>query len=253
MLSIDDYEKMAQLMKQNEEFAYIIRQITEENKYLLSKTSHELRNMLTLIGSSMQLLEKQHSEVTEFKYWNQVRQDLDTTNQLLLELIGFNESNDMIMQKGDLAKLITNTVASFKGECYNRGILLKESIDEATLEYTKEYIFDQLRLKQALINLIKNAMEACEKGDTITVSMNLGTNEDHDELNTIVISVTDTGTPIDEENLPSIFEPYFTTKEMGTGLGLAIVRNIILKHGGDILVNSTKQNTSFLIELPLVG
>lgn len=252
MLTAEDFEKMTHLMRQNDEFSYVVRQITEENKYLLSKTSHELRNMLTLIGSSLQLMEKQHPEVEQFKYWNQINQDLETTNHLLLELSGYNESRDMIMQKGDLAKLINNTVASFQGECLNRGVLLKKSINEETLEYTKEYIFDHLRLKQALVNLIKNAMEACEDGDTITVSMTLGEKEKCDEQNTIVICISDTGTPIDEENLSSIFEPYFTTKESGTGLGLAIVRSIILRHGGDIKVNSTKKNTSFLFELPLV-
>lgn len=252
VLTAEDYEKMAQLMRQNDEFSYVVRQITEENKYLLSKTSHELRNMLTLIGSSLQLMEKQHPEVAQFKYWNQITQDLETTNQLLVELSGYNESKDMIMQKGDLAKLISNTVASFQSECLNRGILLKESINEETLEYTKEYIFDHLRLKQALVNLIKNAMEACEYGDTITVSMNLGEKENDDDQNLIVICISDTGTPIDEENLASIFEPYYTTKESGTGLGLAIVKSIILRHGGDIQVNSTSQATSFLFELPLV-
>lgn len=252
MLTAQDYEKMTQLMQQNDEFSYIIRQITEENKYLLSKTSHEMRNMLTLIGSSLQLMEKRNPEVQEFKYWNQIMQDLDTTSQLLVELSGYNESRDLIMQKGDLAKLIMNTIASFQSECLNRGILLKESINEETLEYTKEYIFDHLRLKQALVNLIKNAMEACDDGDTITVSMNLGEKHGSNGQSSIIICISDTGTPIDQENLSTIFEPYYTTKESGTGLGLAIVRSIILRHGGDIQVNSTGEVTSFLFELPLV-
>jgi len=252
MLTAEDYEKMAHLMRQNDEFSYVVRQITEENKYILSKTSHELRNMLTLIGSSLQLMEKQHPEVENFKYWNQIHQDLESTNQLLLELAGYNESRDLIMQKGDLARLISSTVSSFQGECLNRGILLKESIDDNTIEYTKEYIFDHLRLKQVLVNLIKNAIEACEDGDTITVSMTLGEKGRPDEQNSIVICISDTGIPIDEENLSFVFEPYFTTKKSGTGLGLAIVRSIIIRHGGDIKVSSTKKNTSFLFELPLV-
>ena len=252
MLTAQDYEKMTQLMQQNDEFSYIIRQITEENKYLLSKTSHELRNMLTLIGSSLQLMEKQHPEVEEFKYWKQIMQDLETTNELLVELSGYNESKDLIMQKGDLAKLITNTIASFQSESLNRGILLKESINEETLEYTKEYIFDHLRLKQALVNLIKNALEACEYGDTITVSMNISEKPNSNGSSSIIICISDTGTPIDQESLSSIFEPYYTTKESGTGLGLAIVKSIIIRHGGDIQVNSTGEETSFFFELPLV-
>lgn len=252
MLTAEDYEKMAHLMRQNDEFSYVVRQLTEENKYLLSKTSHELRNMLTLIGSSLQLMENQHPEVLDFKYWNQISQDLKSTNQLLLELSNYNESRDMIMQKGDLARLISNTVNSFQGECLNQGILLKESIDDKTFEYTKEYIFDHLRLKQVLVNLIKNAIEACNEGDTITVSMTLGEKEGTQDYNSIILSITDTGTPIDEESLPFIFEPYFTTKENGTGLGLAVVKSIIIRHGGDIKVNSTNKSTSFYFELPMV-
>ena len=91
MLTAEDYERMTQLMSLNDEFSYIVRQLAEENKYMLSKTSHELRNMFTLIGSSLQLIEKQHPEVIDFKYWNQIIQDLESTNQLLLELSGYNE------------------------------------------------------------------------------------------------------------------------------------------------------------------
>lgn len=251
MLTAEDYEKLTQLMQENDEFSYVVRRITEENKYLLSKTSHELRNMLTLIGSSLQLMEKQHPEVANFKYWNQIIDDLSTTNQLLVELAGYNESREIIMQKGDLSELIIHTVASFQGECLNRGILLKESIDKETLEYTKDYIFDHLRLKQALVNLLKNAMEACECGDTITISLQLATKNNPEEKDSLVIGISDTGTPICQEDLSSIFEPYYTTKESGTGLGLTIVRNIVLKHGGDIVVNSSENQTSFYLKLPI--
>ena len=83
------------------------------------------------------------------------------------------------------------------------------------------------------------------KGGVLTVATNLVDNE-------IRISVCDTGTGINEENLAKIFEPYFTTKETGTGLGLTQVYKIIREHQGEITVDSApNQGSEFKIILPV--
>ncbi|MFQ5542225.1 MAG: ATP-binding protein, partial [Candidatus Binatia bacterium] len=100
-------------------------------------------------------------------------------------------------------------------------------------------------LKQLLLNLILNGIQAMPNGGTLS----LGANASRGNL---LLTVTDAGVGIPSDVLPRIFEPYFTTKASGSGLGLAIARRIVEAHGGTIEVKSeVGQGTHFHISLPL--
>ena len=107
---------------------------------------------------------------------------------------------------------------------------------------------DPSLLRQVLLNLINNAMDAIQKGGEITVETDIG------EGDSVEIRVSDTGIGIPQENLSKIFDPFFTTKPpgKGTGLGLSICHGIIDKLGGSISVTSqVGKGTTFSIKLPL--
>jgi len=105
--------------------------------------------------------------------------------------------------------------------------------------------FDERLMKQALLNLIKNAIGAMEAGGKLSITSEASENE-------MRINISDTGEGIAEENLSKIFEPYFTTKENGSGLGLTMVFKIIKEHGGDISVKSrVGEGSVFFITLPV--
>jgi signal transduction histidine kinase len=104
--------------------------------------------------------------------------------------------------------------------------------------------FDTSALKQAILNLVKNAKEAMPEGGTLTI-----TTESLDSF--VHISIEDTGIGISEEELGKIFEPYWTSKKTGNGLGLLLVLKIIREHQGDIVVHSeVGTGTVFDIVLP---
>ena len=104
---------------------------------------------------------------------------------------------------------------------------------------------DPKLIKQAMLNMIKNAQQAMPLGGSLEIRTDT-------EDNQIVITLTDTGEGIPEDVKTKIFEPYFTTKEDGSGLGLTLVYKIIKEHGGDIQVSSkAKEGTSFKIYLPV--
>jgi signal transduction histidine kinase len=105
--------------------------------------------------------------------------------------------------------------------------------------------FDPNQMKQVLINLIKNALEAMdEAGGVISLSTMFKGGQVH-------LSVEDTGKGIEPEIIQDIFNPFFTTKKTGTGLGLAVINKIIEDHHGTISVTSSKgQGTTFTIHLP---
>jgi PAS domain S-box-containing protein len=105
--------------------------------------------------------------------------------------------------------------------------------------------FDERYMKQALLNLINNAMAAMSGGGTLKIITKLS---DHEAL----ITVSDTGIGIPDENMEKIFEPYFTTKSMGSGLGLTLVFKIVREHFGEISVKSFPgKGSAFTISLPL--
>jgi two-component system sensor histidine kinase HydH len=106
---------------------------------------------------------------------------------------------------------------------------------------------DPAYLRQALLNLILNGLQAMPKGGTLTLKANPSPGN-------LLITVTDTGVGISPENLARIFDPYFTTKSRGSGLGLALTRRIVEAHGGTITVASEPgAGSRFEISLPMKG
>ena len=105
--------------------------------------------------------------------------------------------------------------------------------------------FDSGRIRQVLINLFKNSLEAMPKGGDLTVSAEV---QDDD----LVLKITDTGHGIAPEQLQNLFTPFFTTKEGGTGLGLTICRGLISQHQGEINIESAvNRGTTCTIRLPI--
>jgi signal transduction histidine kinase len=100
-------------------------------------------------------------------------------------------------------------------------------------------------MKQALLNIVKNAISAMPQGGTLRIATLR-------KASMLVLTVSDTGVGIPEENLAKIFEPYFTTREFGAGLGLTLVYKIVKEHLGDIAVSSkVGQGTTFTLSFPI--
>jgi signal transduction histidine kinase len=105
---------------------------------------------------------------------------------------------------------------------------------------------DEIFLRQALINLLQNSVEAMPRGGNLTVKSSPSRGAE----GFLDISISDTGHGISEDVKNKVFLPFFTTKEKGTGLGLAIVHKIIISHGGSISVESSEKGTTFTVRLP---
>lgn len=129
---------------------------------------------------------------------------------------------------------------------------LRKGISENNIILTEDYeknlplvAIDENQMKQAFLNIFKNAFEAMPSGGKLCVHTVLGHN------GAVVVHITDTGIGIDEEKLEKIFDPFYTTKDRGTGLGLAVSQQIIREHGGEIHCQSAPgQGTTFAIQLP---
>jgi two-component system, sporulation sensor kinase E len=140
-----------------------------------------------------------------------------------------------------LNDVVRETIQVLRPELENRDL----HVEEKLARRLSASPIDAGQIKQALVNLVKNAMQAMTKGGTLT----LQTGESSDG---VWVSVADTGGGIPQEQLNRIFEPFFTTKKKGTGLGLMIVQRIVRDHGGRIeLESNVDKGTTFRIWLPL--
>ncbi|MEE1314628.1 MAG: HAMP domain-containing sensor histidine kinase [Faecalimonas sp.] len=210
-------------------------------EFLLSKFSHEIRNPLTTLSSTVQLIEMQHPEVKEFRHWSSLTYDMEYMNQLLDELSNYAKSERVNAENFDLLALLEKVTLSFAA-----------SIAQSEVEYTSkldprigQFYGDSTKLQQVLLNLLKNALDASTPNGSIFLDASL-------QDNTIVISIKDTGCGISAEQLPTIFEPFVTYKKGGSGLGLAICEHVIKAHNGTITVDSTEGvGTTFCVTLPV--
>lgn len=140
-----------------------------------------------------------------------------------------------------LNEVVQKTLELLRPELDNRGIAIKTKL-APNLPATP---IDPTQTQQALLNLVKNAMQAMTKGGTLTLQTGESTEA-------VWVSVADTGGGIPQEQLNRIFEPFYTTKKKGTGLGLMIVQRIVRAHNGRIELEShVGRGTTFRLWLPL--
>jgi len=137
--------------------------------------------------------------------------------------------------------VVKETLELLRPEIENRGIMIKERLARQLATSP----IDAAQIKQALVNLVKNASQAMTKGGVLSVQTDSG-------VDGVVVSIADTGGGIPQEQINRIFEPFYTTKKKGTGLGLMIVQRIVRDHGGRIdLESRVGKGTIFRIWLPL--
>lgn len=144
------------------------------------------------------------------------------------------------LRQASLNEVLVETLELLRPEIENRGITIKEQLAR-NLSPTP---IDPAQIKQALVNLIKNATQAMSKGGVLTLQTDTG-------VDGVVVTVADTGGGIPQEQINRIFEPFYTTKQKGSGLGLMIVQRIVRDHGGRIdLESHVGKGTTFRIWLP---
>ncbi len=207
----------------------------------LSKMFHEIKNPLTLINSSLQLIQEEHPEVRDFRFWTQTMEDIKNLRKLLDELSTFQKGDRLQISKinlFDFTEDLLESTAGFLLEC-GTPLTFESTIDDL------DFYADDVKLRQAVINLLKNAAESSVSGSSILLRI---TTEEH----WLHITVKDQGCGMSEEQLQKIFEPFHTTKAFGTGLGLPIVKKIVESHHGKLSIQSTEgAGTCVILSLPL--
>lgn len=215
-------------------------QLKAEFQFTLSKFAHEIRNPIALISSELQLMVSSHPELTKYSQWDDLMGNLEYVKELLNELSDYNNAGNLSLESVNPGEFLSDVISCEKSILEYLGITLKTDIPA----HCKPVFIDRIKMRQALLNLLRNARESiqCPHGN---ISVRL-TNTDQG----ICISINDNGCGMTQKQLENIFSPFVTYKSGGTGLGLAITRQIIEAHGGHIEANSTPgQGSTFLIFL----
>ncbi len=233
-----------QIALQNE---LLREEVIQTEKYktlgtLATGIAHEVKNPLTTLKTFFEYLPARKDDPEFIASFNKIAsQELNRIENLVKDLLDFAKPSMLKLEPTNINQTIKKTLDLLSNQIQKSNIVLKITL--APMPHSLN--LDQNKIKQALLNIMLNAIEAMPQGGALTIETNIH----HKNLQ---VSIRDTGYGISAAHLKSIFEPFFTQKQGGTGLGLAITQGIIEQHKGKIKVKSIEgQGTEFIIELPV--
>ena len=210
---------------------------------LAAGVAHEIRNPLGALKGFLQYFQHKLALADQDKtYFTVMTHEVDRLNTVISNLLDFARPKEPVFEPCDLPKLLRHVLALVEGDLHAKQIQL--SVDIPTV--LPQMQVDQDQITQVLLNILLNAIHATDSGGIVSLRAEIHADASVD------VTVSDTGKGISPEDLPRIFDPFFSTKKQGTGLGLAIAHTIIEQHGGEITVESTEGKGSiFRIRFPL--
>lgn len=253
-------------------FEAIENERTEALRLLAASVAHEIGNPLNALHIHLQLMEREVrrlrrmgevggppagrrqarvqrlpgvDDIAEFagrveRYLDVSKGEISRLDYIITQFLQAMRHTRPEIRAGDLNAVVRDTLELLRPELENRGQVVREELAGGL----PRAAFDPVQIKQALVNLVKNSMQAMMRGGVLTVRTGRAGDG-------VWVSIEDEGGGIAQERLTRLFEPFFTTKKGGTGLGLMIVQRIVRDHGGTIEVEShAGQGTTFRLWLP---
>jgi two-component system, sporulation sensor kinase E len=225
--------KMIASIKQAEKMAVVGQ--------MAASVAHEIRNPMTVISGFLQLMRK---DIQNPSHMEAIMSEIVRINDLITNFLLFSNPTQLKYVEYSLQSILEDTVDLFQPLLVDGVTTIEMGLDAEIPPIQ----CDPNKIKQVLINLIKNAIESMDSGGIVQIS--LLRNPDQ----AVEIHISDQGSGIAPEHLKRIWEPFFTTKQSGTGLGLMVSMKIVELHQGKIKVYSKRhEGTTFIIEMPLTN
>lgn len=234
--SLTEKEKLEDQLRQSEHLIALGR--------LATGVAHELRNPIGIIKTLVDLMKQEYSQMSGIEeYTRAIDEQVDRQDMVIQELLDFGRPTKVAIKECSINDLIKGVLS------FSAAMLRKQKVKvQLQLEdKLPQILADTEKLKQVFVNIIVNAAEAMPAGGNLDIATT-----QTDEM--VIVSLSDTGEGITEEEIHRIFDPFYTTKEAGTGLGLSISYQSIKLHGGIIEVDSVpNKGTTFIIKLPMTS
>ncbi len=213
--------------------------------------AHEIRNPLGIVRASAQMLFDEVADPGVKECTQVIRQEVDRVNDLIQQLLDFSCPRPVVKSPLEVSKVVEGVVSLVQAYATQQGVAIETRLEPALPPVNG----DEERLRQSLVNLLLNAVQAMPKGGRVLVEASHRKGDARAPYPCAVeIAVADQGHGIPREDLPRVFEPFFSTKAHGTGLGLAIALQVAHEHGGDILVESqVGKGSTFHVIIPCEG
>jgi len=199
--------------------------------------AHEIKNPLVSIKTLAELLPERFEDPEFRTYFTNIAiTEIDRIECIVSDLLDFAKSSEPRFEPLDLNRFLDSIILMLSSQLTKRRIIvLKRLPEDLPIIYA-----DHSQIKQVLLNLFINSMEAMPDGGEITVEVIRDDGVPDDEK--VIIRIKDTGYGIKDDDKIHLFKPFFTTKGSGTGLGLSICKRIIEKHNGEIEIESDYNN-----------
>lgn len=207
----------------------------------VSEIAHDMKSPLMAIGGfTSQVSRKLSAKDPNRKKLDLVVNETSRLESMVKEMLDFSRPVQLQTRMGNLNRLAEECVEISAPVAEDHGVKIKTEFDPELPSQS----LDEYRIKQVIMNLITNAIQASPPGKTVWVRTRKGKHE-------AALDLSDSGCGIKEEDQEKIFEPFFSTKKEGTGLGLAIVKKIAEAHGGEIsLYSNPEEGVTFSVRLP---
>jgi signal transduction histidine kinase len=209
---------------------------------LAAGLAHELRNPLASIEGAATVVQREpYSEQRRTEFLSIIEKECHRLDRLITDFLEFARPHAPEFMPTDIALVLDSVIVLASHALNSQCIALRKRVSEnmPPIECDPE------QLKQVLLNLVLNAIQAMPFGGEITLSTEI-------ELGQAVIQIKDQGSGIETDHLERIFDPFFTTKPDGTGLGLAVAHQIIEQHGGSVVASrNSDKGMTFAVKLPL--
>jgi PAS domain S-box-containing protein len=206
---------------------------------MAAAVAHEIRNPMTTVRGYLQLLGKKEKYQADNDKFNLMIEEIDRANSIIHEYLSLSREKVVNLKPCSLNSIIEAIFPLIQADANSAKIPL-----QLDLNTIPEVLLDENALRQLLLNLVRNGIEAMTSGGTLSIRTSL-------DANNVVLSISDQGQGIPPHVLENLGTPFLTTKETGTGLGIPICYQIVHKHNATIKVDTSQSGTTFFVSFKI--
>lgn len=204
--------------------------------------SHEIRNPMTTVRGFLQLLKTDEQLARHAGHFDLMIDELDRANGIITEFLSVGNTRTSDMKMMNLNSIINDILPIIKIDTFNQNKQIRIYTQEVP-----DLLLNHNEIRQLIINLYRNGLDAMEDGHTLTIGTYLE-NGSH-----VVLAIQDEGSGIDAAIIEKIGTPFYTTKDEGTGLGLGICYAVAARHNARIEIETGPEGTIFFTKFPVEG